>query len=93
MPIFKLSALSMTILLPVSDIRIFAPNTGETGKNDSFYPVRNNAPLLPPGQRPSGPAAAAGLDFRIILVGFNAPLGFESQRLEFLTGFTPRITR
>jgi len=42
-----------------------------------LYPVRNNAPLLPPGQapprkgscpggRPSGPAAAAGLDFRII---------------------------
>ena len=45
------------------------------------YPVRNNAPLLPPGQRPSGPAAAAGLDFRIIPAGFNAPL-------EFLTGFT-----
>ena len=53
-----------------------------------FYPVRNNAPLLPPGQRPSGPAAAAGLDFRIIPAGFNASLGFESQRLEFLTGFT-----
>ena len=64
-----------------------------------IYPVRNNAPLLPPGQRPSGPAAAAGLQFRIIpagfipfrdksLTGFNAPLGFESQRLEFLTGFT-----
>ena len=45
------------------------------------YPVRNNAPLLPPGQRPSGSAAAAGLDFRIIPAGFNAPL-------EFLTGFT-----
>ena len=43
------------------------------------YPVRNNAPLLPPGQRPSGPAAAAGLDFRIIPAGFNAPLGFESR--------------
>jgi len=39
------------------------------------YPVRNNAPLLPPGQRPSGPAAAAGLsDFRIIPAGFGAPL-------------------
>ena len=61
-------------------------------KISSLYPVRNNAPLLPPGQRPSGPAAAAGLDFRIIpagfipfrdksLTGFNAPL-------EFLTGFT-----
>jgi hypothetical protein len=47
----------------------------------SFYPVRNNAPLLPPGQRPSGPAAAAGLHFRTIPAGFNAPL-------EFLTGFT-----
>ena len=47
----------------------------------SVHPVRNNAPLLPPGQRPSGPAAAAGLDFRIIPAGFNAPL-------EFLTGFT-----
>ena len=46
-----------------------------------IYPVRNNVPLLPPGQRPSGPAAAAGLDFRIIPAGFNAPL-------EFLTGFT-----
>jgi hypothetical protein len=31
---------------------------------------------------------AAGLDFRIIPAGFRAPLGFESQRLEFLTGFT-----
>jgi hypothetical protein len=42
-----------------------------------LYPVRNNALLLPPGQapprkgscpggRPSGPAAATGLDFRII---------------------------
>jgi len=31
-----------------------------------IYPVRNNKTLLPPGQRPSGPAAAAGLDFRII---------------------------
>ena len=53
-----------------------------------LYPVRNNAPLLPPGQAPprkgscpggrpslrargssepeAGPAAAAGLDFRII---------------------------
>jgi len=46
-----------------------------------LYPVRNNAPLLPPGQRPSGPAAAVGLDFRIIPAGFNA-------LLEFLTGFT-----
>jgi hypothetical protein len=42
-----------------------------------LYPVRNNALLLPLGQlparrvlqlgeRPSGPAAATGLDFRII---------------------------
>ncbi len=46
-----------------------------------FYPVRNNAPLLPPGQRPSGTAAAAGLHFRLIPAGFNAPP-------EFLTGFT-----
>jgi len=57
-----------------------------------FYPVRNNAPLLPPGQRLSlrgrspswaepGPAAAAGLHFRLIPAGFNAPP-------EFLTGFT-----
>ena len=57
-----------------------------------FYLVRNNAPLLPPGQapprkgscpggRPSGPVGAAGLDFRIIPAGFNPPL-------EFLTGFT-----
>jgi hypothetical protein len=45
-----------------------------------LYPVRNNVSLLPPGQRPSGPAAAAGLYFRIIPVGFNTPL-------EFLTGF------
>ena len=29
-----------------------------------LYPVRNNAPLLPPGQRPSGPAAAAGLPIK-----------------------------
>ena len=50
-----------------------------------IYPVRNNVPLLPPGQRPSGPEAAAGLDFRIIPAGFNAPL-------EFLTGFTLSIT-
>jgi hypothetical protein len=33
--------------------------------------------------------SAAGLDFRIIPGGFNAPLSFESQRLEFLTGFIP----
>ncbi len=35
-----------------------------------FYPVRNNGLLL-----------CAGLDFRIIPAGFNAPLNF-------LTGFT-----
>ncbi len=68
------------------------PGRTESGNDfNLFYPVRNNAPLLPPGQRPSGPAAAAGLDFmehfikvlpfRIIPAGFNAPL-------EFLTGFT-----
>jgi hypothetical protein len=50
-----------------------------------IYPIRNNALLLPPGQRPSGPAAAAGLDFRTIPAGFNAPL-------EFLTGFTDTNT-
>jgi len=62
-------------------------------QNDQkVYPVRNNAPLLPPGQRPSlrgrspfgaepEPVAAAGSDFRIIPAGFNA-------LLEFLTGFT-----
>ena len=54
----------------------------------NVYPVRNNAPLLPPGQRPSGaepgPAAAAGLHFRIIPAGSNAPL-------EFLTGFTINV--
>jgi len=31
---------------------------------------------------------AAGLNFRIIPAGFNAPLGFELQRLEFLTRYT-----
>ena len=42
-----------------------------SGEVRILYPVRNNAALLPPGQRPSGPAAAAGLDFRIIPAGFN----------------------
>jgi hypothetical protein len=42
--------------------------------NESFTPLE----IIP--RFPSGPAAAAGLDFRIIPVGFNAPL-------EFLTGF------
>ena len=32
--------------------------------------------------------SAPGLGFIIIPAGFNAPLGFELQRLEFLTGFT-----
>jgi len=50
-----------------------------------LYPVRNNAPLLPPGQRPSGPAAATGLGFIIVPAGFNAPL-------EFLMGFTTAFT-
>ena len=54
-------------------------------ENSELYPVRNNAPLLPPGQRPSGLAAAAGLHFRLIPAGFNAPL-------EFLTGFTYETT-
>ena len=35
--------------------------------------------------------SAAGLGFIIIPPGFNAPLGFESQQLEFLTGFTFQI--
>jgi hypothetical protein len=64
-----------------------------------LYPIRNNAPLLPPGQRPPGPAAAVGIDFRIIPAGFNplrqpAATGAStagacaaSARLEFLTGF------
>jgi hypothetical protein len=52
----------------------------------SFYPVRNNVPLLPPGQRPLWGGAWAGgcsgvIHFRIIPAGFNAPL-------EFLTGLT-----
>ncbi len=34
--------------------------------------------------------SAEGLGFIIIPAGFNAPLGFESQRLEFLMGFTTR---
>jgi len=38
---------------------------------NEVYPVRNNATLLPPGQRPSGPAAAVGLGFRIIPAGLN----------------------
>ena len=70
------------------------------------YPVRNNAPLPPPGQRPSlrgrspsgaepGPAAVAGLraHCRLIPTGFNASLGFESKRLEFLTAFAPDGSR
>ena len=32
--------------------------------------------------------AGVGRDFGIYPVRNNAPLGFESQRLEFLTGFT-----
>src|SRR4030066_2526414 len=52
-----------------------------------LYPVRNNAPLLCPVHH-AVQGSAAELDFRIIPAGFNAPLGFESQRLEFLTGFT-----
>jgi predicted RNase H-like HicB family nuclease len=45
------------------------------GQRHDLYPVRNNAPLLPPGQRPSlrgrspswaepGPVAAVGLHFK-----------------------------
>ena len=39
---------------------------------------------------PLGRRLQRGLDFRIIPARFNALLGFESQRLEFLTGFTSR---
>jgi hypothetical protein len=35
--------------------------------------------------------AGVGRDFGIYPVRNNAPLGFESQRLEFLTGFTLSI--
>jgi hypothetical protein len=41
------------------------------------YPVRNNAGLI-----------CARLTLKIIPTGFNARFGFESQRLEFLTGVT-----
>ena len=45
-------------------------------------PGRARAPEGGPLSEPeAGPAAATGLDFRIIPPGFNAPL-------EFLTGFT-----
>jgi len=50
------------------------PSEGEGEGRGKVYPVRNNAPML------CSPAIA-GLDFRIIPAGFNAPL-------EFLTGFT-----
>jgi len=66
-----------------------------------IYPVRNNGPILPPGQRPPGLAAAVEFHFSTIPTGYNTLLGFEpfdgahgpeyvegSQRLEFLTGFT-----
>jgi hypothetical protein len=36
--------------------------------------------------------AAVELDFSKFLKGFSAPLGFESQRLEFLPGFIDRST-
>ena len=52
-----------------------------------IYPVRNDASLLCPVHH-AVQGSAAGLGFRIIPAGFDAPLGFESQRLEFLTGFT-----
>jgi hypothetical protein len=42
----------------------------ESNLHSTVYPVRNNALC-----------SVAGLDFRIILAGFNSPL-------EFLTGFT-----
>jgi hypothetical protein len=36
--------------------------------------------------------SAVRLDFRIIPAEFNTRLGFESQRLEFLTGFTELLS-
>ena len=51
-----------------------------------LYPVRNNAMLLPPGQRPRGPAAAAGLHFNTIPAGFN-PLR-QRLRSECLAGIS-----
>jgi len=45
------------------------------GSTVVFTPLEIMPPLLCPG-----------LDFRIIPAGFQALLGFESQRLEFLTG-------
>jgi hypothetical protein len=52
----------------------------------SVYPVRNEAPLIYPVHH-AVQGSAAGFGPKII-PGFDAPLGFESQRLEFLTGFT-----
>jgi hypothetical protein len=58
----------------------------------------NDVPLDPHTLEIMPRCSAAGLGFRIIPAGFNplrlrdsaasAPLGFESQRLEFLTGLT-----
>jgi hypothetical protein len=47
--------------------------------------------MLPPGQRSPGPEAAVGILFSTIPTGYNTLVGFESQRLEFLTGFTKGV--
>ncbi len=52
-----------------------------------IHPVRNGVPMLCPVDH-AVHGFAAGLDPRITPAGFDALLGFESQRLEFLTGFT-----
>jgi len=65
--------------MPVTEAHVIegAEHYFARGYSLTLYPVRNNAPLLPPGQRPSlrgrspsgaepGPAAATGLHFRII---------------------------
>jgi hypothetical protein len=75
-------ALSASLFLLIYPFRHNAPSAW------SEPPRRSEGPLLPPGQRPSGPAAAAELEFREITARFNGSLGFEPQRLEFLPGFT-----
>jgi hypothetical protein len=54
--------------MPVTEAHVIegAEHYFARGYRLTLYPVRNNAPLLPPGQRPSGLAAATGLGFRII---------------------------
>ena len=57
-------------------------------------PIRRGGPPRPPPEFVEGSGAPAyrqtgtgGLPY-VYPVRNNAPLGFESQRLEFLTGFT-----